>query len=170
MNNKTSLERLCISAVIAATYAVLTYVSSALGLAYGAIQFRLSEILCVLPIFNGWSVFGLAVGCIIGNLASPFGIYDILFGTTATVIAGLLSYKLNGIKIKGIPFFSLLCPVFLNALLVGLEVTFLVGGNFLQLFWLTFIEVVLGEGAVIFALGLPLYLFFNRSKIFKKYF
>ena len=33
------------AAVIAALYVALTYVSSALGLAYNAIQFRLSEIL-----------------------------------------------------------------------------------------------------------------------------
>lgn len=166
MNKKISLQRLCIGAVIAAIYAVLTYLSGFLGLAYGAIQFRLSEVLCVLPILNSWSVSGLAVGCVIGNLASPFGVYDVLFGTLATVIAGIVSFKLKNVKIKDIPFLSLLSPVLFNALLVGLEVAFLVDTH---LFLITFAEVFIGESAVIFLLGLPAYLFLKRSHFLKRY-
>ena len=171
MNKKTSLQRLCICAAISAVYAILTYVSGALGLAYGAIQFRLSEVLCVLPLFSRWSVLGLAVGCIIGNLASPFGIYDILFGTAATVIAGLLSYKFKNVRIKNIPFLSLLFPVVLNALLVGLEVALLSGTahSALYIFAITFLEVFLGEGAVLFVPGLALYLFINKSNTLKNF-
>ena len=169
MNKKTSLQRLCSGAVIAAFYTVLTYLSSALGLAYGAIQFRLSEALCVLPLFSGWSVVGLSVGCILGNLASPFGFWDILFGTAATLFAGILTNKCRNVTSKGIPILSLMFPVLFNALLVGLEVAFLVDGEFLLLFLLTFSEVFIGEGAVIFALGLPLYLFCKKSKHLSKF-
>ncbi len=168
MNKKISLQRLCIGAVIAAAYTVLTYLSGALGLAYGAIQFRLSEALCVLPLFSGWSVIGLAVGCILGNLASPFGFYDILFGTAATIIAGILTNKCRKITIKGIPFLSLMFPVLFNALLVGVEVALLVDGEFWPLLTITFLEVFIGEGAVIFILGLPLYLFCQKSKFLNK--
>ncbi|MBQ7045539.1 MAG: QueT transporter family protein [Clostridia bacterium] len=169
MNKKTSLQRLCSGAVIAAFYTVLTYLSSALGLAYGAIQFRLSEALCVLPLFSGWSVVGLSVGCILGNLASPFGFWDILFGTAATLSAGILTNKCKNLNLKGIPILSLMFPVLFNALLVGLEVAFLVDGEFLPLFSITFLEVFIGEGAVIFALGLPLYLFCKKSKHLGKF-
>lgn len=169
MTKKTSLQRLCIGAVIAAFYTVLTYLSSALGLAYGAIQFRLSEALCVLPLFGGWSVVGLSVGCVLGNLASPFGIWDILFGTVATLSAGILTNKCKSITVKGIPLLSLMFPVLFNALLVGFEVAFLLDGEFLPLFLVTFLEVFIGEGAVIFALGLPLYLFCKKSKHLSKF-
>lgn len=169
MNTKTSLQRLCLGAVIAAFYTVVTYLSSALGLAYGAIQFRLSEALCVLPLFSGWSVVGLSVGCILGNLASPFGFWDILFGTAATLSAGILTNKCRNLTSKGIPILSLMFPVLFNALLVGLEVAFLVDGEFLPLFLVTFLEVFIGEGAVIFALGLPLYLFCKKSKHLSKF-
>lgn len=170
MNKKISLQRLCIGSVIAAAYTVLTYLSGALGLAYGAIQFRLSEALCILPLFSGWSVVGLAVGCVLGNLASPFGFYDILFGTAATLVAGILTNKCKSITIKGIPFLSLMFPILFNALLVALEVALLVEGEFWPLFSVTFLEVFIGEGAVIFTLGLPLFIFLKRSRFIKKYF
>ena len=54
MNKKTSKVRfLALSAVIAALYAVLTYAAAAMNLAFGAVQFRFSEALTVLPPFPG---------------------------------------------------------------------------------------------------------------------
>ena len=53
MNKKTSKVRfLALSAVIAALYAVLTYAAAAMNLAFGAVQFRFSEALTVLPAFT----------------------------------------------------------------------------------------------------------------------
>ena len=52
MNKKMSVKDLVVAALIAALYAVLTYVSAAFGLAYGAVQFRISEALCILPLFT----------------------------------------------------------------------------------------------------------------------
>ena len=45
--------------VIAALYVALTFVSSSFGLAYGSIQFRLSEILTVLPLFTPAGIWDL---------------------------------------------------------------------------------------------------------------
>lgn len=80
MNKKTSKVRfLALSAVIAALYAVLTYAAAAMNLAFGAVQFRFSEALTVLPAFTPAAIPGLAVGCLISNLASPLGVVDWVF-------------------------------------------------------------------------------------------
>ena len=50
-------------ALIAALYVALTYLSSILGLASGVIQFRISEALCILPLFFPEAVIGLTIGC-----------------------------------------------------------------------------------------------------------
>ena len=71
----------------------LTYLAMALNLAYGSIQFRFSEALTILPIFTPAAVPGLAIGCLIGNLASPYPL-DLVFGTAASLIAALLTLSL----------------------------------------------------------------------------
>ena len=101
MNKKTSKVRfLALSAVIAALYAVLTYAAAAMNLAFGAVQFRFSEALTVLPAFTPAAIPGLAVGCLISNLASPLGVVDWVFGTLATLLAGIFSYLVRNIRWK----------------------------------------------------------------------
>ena len=56
------------SAVIAAIYVVLSMLANALGLASGAIQFRISEALTILPVFTPAAIPGLTIGCIISNV------------------------------------------------------------------------------------------------------
>lgn len=73
-------------ALIAALYFVLTLLSSAMGLSSGVIQFRFSEALCILPLFFPEAVPGLFVGCLISNLIAGGVIWDIIFGSLATLI------------------------------------------------------------------------------------
>ena len=56
------------AAVIAAIYTALTYLASAMNLAYGAVQFRFSEALTVLPVLTPAAIPGLTLGCILSNL------------------------------------------------------------------------------------------------------
>ena len=112
-------------AMIAAIYAAATYLSAVFGIAYGNIQFRLSEALTILSVFTPAAVPGLTVGCILGNITSPMGIWDILFGSAATLLAAVSARALRKTTIKGFPFLSLLMPVIFNALIVGAEITFL---------------------------------------------
>lgn len=122
MNKKTSKVRfLALSAVIAALYAVLTYAAAAMNLAFGAVQFRFSEALTVLPAFTPAAIPGLAVGCLISNLASPLGVVDWVFGTLATLLAGIFSYLVRNIRWKEIPVLAPLPPVIFNALIVALK-------------------------------------------------
>ncbi|MCR5792670.1 MAG: QueT transporter family protein [Lachnospiraceae bacterium] len=86
------------SAVIAALYVVLTFVSSAMGLASGAIQVRLSELLTVLPYFTPAAIPGLTIGCLLANLLTGCAGLDICFGTIATLIGAIGAYLLRKYK------------------------------------------------------------------------
>ena len=66
------------SAVIAARYAALTL--ALYPISFGAVQFRVSEALCILPAFVPFTAWGLWAGCAIANLAGGYGIPDIVFG------------------------------------------------------------------------------------------
>ena len=66
----TSTRYLTRSALIAALYVCLTYVSTIFGLSSGAIQFRISEMLCILPIFMPEAIAGLTIGCMLSNIVS----------------------------------------------------------------------------------------------------
>lgn len=73
------------AAVIAAIYVVLTIFISAFNLASGAIQVRVSEALTVLPFFTPAAIPGLAIGCFLSNLITGAAVYDVVFGSLATL-------------------------------------------------------------------------------------
>lgn len=75
--------------MIAALYVALTYFSNLFGLANGAIQFRISEALCILPMFFPEAVPGLFIGCLISNLITSANVFDIIFGSLATLIGAV---------------------------------------------------------------------------------
>ena len=77
------------AAVIAALYALLTMLLQPIS--YGPVQFRVSEALCILPLFFPESVVGLTIGCLIANILGN-GIFDIVLGTLATLIAAIVTY------------------------------------------------------------------------------
>ena len=171
MNSKTRKQVMfiCQAGLIAALYTVLTIVSAYFGLASYEIQVRISEALTVLPLFTPAAIPGLTVGCILGNISSPFGVWDIIFGSLATLLAAVCARKLRNIKIKGFPLLSILMPVIFNALIVGAEITFLfpTDAPSLTAFVLAALEVGAGELAVCLAGGIPLYFAINKTKVFK---
>ena len=91
MNNKGRKSALYLTrgAMIAALYVALTYFSNLFGLANGAIQFRISEALCILPMFFPEAVPGLFIGCLISNLITSANVFDIIFGSLATLIGAV---------------------------------------------------------------------------------
>ncbi len=98
MNARTSKNHIlfvCQAGIVAALYTVLTCFVGAFDLASGAIQFRVSEALCVLPAFLPAAVPGLAVGCVISNLVMGSLWQDILFGSLATLIGAFCAYLLR---------------------------------------------------------------------------
>jgi len=102
------------SAVIAALYVVLTFISNIFGLSVGLIQFRFSEILAILPLFSFSAVPGLTIGCLISNILTGCPIWDIILGSFATLIGALGTYYLG----KKSYFFSLFPPILSNSIIV----------------------------------------------------
>ncbi|HOA84750.1 MAG TPA: QueT transporter family protein, partial [Bacillota bacterium] len=84
MRIKKSTLFIARAGIIAALYVALTFLSAAMGLASGVIQLRLSEALCVLPVFTPAAIPGLAVGCLIANFATGAVVLDVIFGSLAT--------------------------------------------------------------------------------------
>lgn len=168
MKNK-KLVLLVQGAMIAAVYAAATYLSALLGIAYGPVQFRFSEALTILSVFTPAAIPGLTVGCILGNITSPFGVWDIVFGSAATLAAAIFSRLLRNVKLKGFPLISLIMPVIFNALIVGAEITFLFPSQApsLTAFIIAALEVGSGELAVCLAGGIPVYYGLKKTGIFK---
>ena len=101
------------AAIIAALYVVLTFVANALGLASHTIQVRFSEALCILPFFTPAAIPGLWIGCLIANLATGAVIWDIIFGSIATLLGAIGTYLLRRHK-----FLCTLPPVIANMIIV----------------------------------------------------
>lgn len=110
---KPSAKRLAVSAAVAALYVTLSLLSSVLGLAFGPLQLRLSEALCVLPYFLPGSLPGLVLGCLISNLLSPYGVVDLVCGTLATLLAACATKKMPRAVLAPLP------PVLLNGIIIG---------------------------------------------------
>ena len=163
--NKKKLSTLFIvqAAMIAAIYVVLTVFISAFGLASGAIQVRISEALCILPVFTPAAVPGLFVGCLIANIIVPgAGLADIVFGSLATLIAAVFSYLLRK---KG--FLATLPPVIANAIIIPLVLKY--AGGMGDAFWFLALTVGAGEMISVCLLGwlLKVLLWKYRNIIFK---
>lgn len=155
------------AAVIAALYVALTYISSAMGLAYNSVQFRLSEILTVLPIFTPAAIPGLTLGCFIANISSPFGIIDILCGTLATFLASVVTYAVRNITFKGVPVLATIPPVLFNALIIGLEIWYLEGKT-AEIFFISALQVGAGQAVMCIVAGLAFVRAVKKTKIFER--
>lgn len=110
---KQNTRFLAQAGMIAAIYTALTLLSAAFGLASGAIQVRLSELLCVLPVYTAAAIPGVTVGCLVSNLICGGTIYDIIFGTLATFIGALFAHLL-----RRIPYLSSIPTILSNAIII----------------------------------------------------
>lgn len=147
------------SAVIAALYVLLTLLSSLFGLSGGVIQFRLSEALCLLPIFTPAAVPGLFIGCLLANILSGSVLWDVVFGSAATLFGALGAYALR----KKRPFIAALPTVFANTLIVPPILRFAYGAEGSLLFFA--LTVFIGEIVCAAFLGTLLAGALRRSKI-----
>ena len=147
--SRFSPRDLAVAGIIAALYAVLSYFSSVFGVAFGPIQCRFSEALCVLPFLTPAAVPGLFVGCLVSNLLSPYGALDIIFGSLATLLAALWTAKVRRKWLAPLP------PVICNAVIVGAVITVqqTSADLFLGTFLYNALTVGLGEALACYVLG-----------------
>ena len=172
MNNRPlRAHTLAAAAIVGAAYAVLTMALAPIS--YGAIQLRVSEVLCILPYFMPCTAWGLFIGCAAANLLTG-NIFDIIFGSLATLAAALLTAAIGKRK-HTLANSALAClmPVVFNALIVGAVITAAYEGmNLFQhfgVFALNAAYVGLGEAIVLYVLGLPLMRYLPGKKFFKEF-
>jgi uncharacterized membrane protein len=126
------------AAVYAALYAVLTLAPGLNALAYGPVQFRLSEALMVFACVDPAAIPGLTIGTALGNLNSPMLVVDVIFGSLLTLVAAGLMHRI------GPRLIALLVPVIIN----GLGVAAMLAVVLDLPFWASAVWVAAGETAV----------------------
>lgn len=162
---KLTTRKLAAAAVVAAAYAALTMLLAPLS--YGPVQFRVSEALCILPAIMPCTAWGLFAGCIIANLLSAAGPLDIVFGSLASLGAGLCAAAIGrrsgaGGQSAAVSWGRCIAVCLMPALWNGP----IIGGvlSWVSMprpeFWLGTLtigaQVAAGELGVLFLLGLPL--------------
>lgn len=157
---KNSTRSLTRAALIAALYLLLTLIFQPIS--FGAVQFRISEALMLLPVLTVDAVPGLFVGCVLANLLGGGIWYDVVLGSLATLLAAVCVRKLRGKPVLGAAM-----PVLFNGLIVG-PVVYLAyvrapGEAINALLMLSSVATVaLGELVVCYVLGLPLLKLLHR--------
>ena len=174
--------------VIAAVYAALTLVALLFlgSLAWGPVQFRVSEALCALALLTADAVPGLALGCAIANVANivlsgtgMLGMLDVVFGTLATAIGAFITWRL-----RRRPALALLGPVVANALIVPAYLPLLlqgigfytipftniaIDGAYPAMYAFGLVATGIGEAVVMYVLGLPLYRALSRTSLARSF-
>ncbi|HOQ15782.1 MAG TPA: QueT transporter family protein [Defluviitaleaceae bacterium] len=139
------------AAAIAAIYVVITLTFGFMG--FGPVQFRISEALTVLPYFTPAAIPGLFIGCLISNLVGS-SLLDIIFGSLATLIAAILSYKMPKKFLVPLP------PVLVNAIVVPIILKITMNAPFLM----SIVTVGLGQVLACYGIGYPLILLLDKNK------
>ena len=154
------------AALIAAIYALLTRL--VWGFGSGAIQLRVSEAMCVLPLLFPEAVPGLFVGCLAANIWGGAHILDIVFGSLATLAAAYCTmrtgYRSPLVKTPKY-WFSLIFPVLFNAIITGTVVWYCYGFSGFGVseshtweYWpITMLTVGAGELISVYVLGTVFY-------------
>ena len=185
--NKGRSSYVAQAGMIAAVYAAATLVALLLlqGLAWGPVQFRISEAVCVLAVLTPAAVPGLTVGCIVANLIAlavngtgALGLLDVVFGSLATFLGALWCWKM-----RERPKLALLGPVFANAVIVPAYLPLLLqglgfytipftsialDGAYVPMYLFGLIATGIGEALVMYVLGLPLLSALKRFRVVKQ--
>ncbi len=146
--------------VIAAAYVVLTFIAQTVGLASGAIQFRLSEMLTILPMFTSAAIPGLAVGCVLANLLTGCAVWDVVFGSVATLLGALGTHLLR--KTEN-PYLGCLPPIISNMLIVPAVLMKVYGAP--ESYWYLMLTVGIGEVVCCGVLGVIIYKVIKKRKL-----
>ena len=147
---KLNTRQIALNGVVAGLYAAITILTA--SFAYGDIQFRIADAMCLLVVLEPSLTVGLTLGCVIANIFSTVSVLDIVVGSAATLIGCLLTARMKK-----------------TWLLVGAMLAFVLTP---ETFWLGFAlkgaQVAAGEIAVLYVLGVPLYLFMKKENVIGK--
>ena len=152
------IKDLVLYSCVAAIYVVLTVLLGSFS--FGPIQFRIAEALVLLCFFNKKFFLPLTLGCLISNLMSPFGLYDVLFGTTATIFSLICIMKSKNIIIAS------LYPVIFNGVIISAEICLINGVFDLYVFLFNMSTIMLGEFVCVTILGTILFSTLKKNQSF----
>ena len=158
---KLTTRQIALNGVVAGLYAAITILTA--SFAYGNIQFRIADALCVLVVLEPSLTVGLTLGCLISNIFSTVSALDIVIGTAGTLLGCLLAARVKKDWLVPVP------VILANAVLVGAMLAYVLTPDALiQGFFINGGEVLVGEAVVLYLLGVPLLLFFRRSGLMEK--
>lgn len=144
------------AAMIAALYVVFTFLANAMGIASQVIQVRFSEALTILPYFTPAAIPGLFIGCLLANILTGCAIPDIVFGSLATLIGAVFTYKLRKNKwLAPVP------PILSNVIVVPFVLLYAYG---VRPLWFSFITIAIGEVISCGLLGMLLLFTLNKYR------
>lgn len=154
-DSKRSVKYITQGAVIAAIYVVLVFVFNYWS--FGPIQFRVAEALTILPYFTPAAIPGLFVGCLIANITGGAIIWDIVFGSLATLVGAIGTYLLRKNKwLAPIP------PILANTIVVPFVLKYAYGNDGMLIYFMGTIGI--GEIIVCGVLGMILLFTLNRYR------
>ncbi len=148
-------KKLAKGATVAAIYVVLTMALPA----YTSLQFRVSEIMVLLAYYNPFYIFPLTLGCALANIASPFGIFDVIFGSLATFLATTCMSKTKNMYLAS------LWPTFF-CFIIGLEILILSAEP--VNFFLVTGQIMLSEFIIVTIVGVPVMKKLMKNRSFSK--
>lgn len=151
---KINIQWVAETAIIAALYAALTWLLAPIS--YGAVQFRISEILVLLVVFKPSYCVALILGCFIANTTSSLGWWDMVFGTLATTLAVLPMIKIKRLWVAAA------FPVISNGIIVAVELYFALN---IEPMWLSMLTVALGEAVVLYCIGIPVMISISKNEV-----
>jgi len=136
------------TSLIAALYATAAFISSPLQ--FAGFQFRLSEALCVLPVFMPEAVLGLFIGSVLANYITGCVIWDIIFGAVATLIGAVGARLMRGLPYK-LLWLTTVPTVISNAIIIPFIIIYAYGSEGSYAFFA--LTVAVGEIACAAILG-----------------
>jgi len=146
-----NIRTLVINGIIAALYVAVSLLVT--PVAFGAIQFRISEMFNHLIIFDKRYFFGITIGVFASNLFSMAGGLDLLFGTAHTAISlGIIIFLKKYIKNK-------LTLLFLNTLIFSFNmfiIAFMLNIALQLPFLLTWLTTGVSE-LIVLLIGIPIF-------------
>ncbi len=122
-------------------------------ISYGSIQFRISEILVLLPFINKKYSIGIILGCLITNFFSPFGIIDMIFGTFATFLTVIMVSKSKTL------FVASLWPTIFS-IIVSIQITIIQNIPIL----ISSIQIMISEFIIVTIIGYPIFKIIIKNK------
>lgn len=149
------VRSITVNAIVAVIYFLLTFFTPTIS--FLGMQVRIAECLILLCFFRRDYVIGITLGCIFANFASPMFLWDIIFGSLATLISGLLISFMKNL------FLSTLIPVVLNGFIVGAELYFVLQ----EPFWINVAFVMAGEAIAVSVIGYIIFMIFGKRPFFQ---